>query len=265
MISYIGGKSHLAPWIISNFPDEFEKKPYCEVFGGGGWVLFKKPPSYVETYNDLNRDLVNLFTVIRDHFEEFQHKAEWTLHSREMHAQAIRELKETDFPDNVQRAVSYAIKRVQNFSSGNSDSWGYAVKGKRCSGLWTPFLKKLPLINARLKNVQIECLDFERLIKKYDSPDTLFYVDPPYYDAEFYYNQPGVEFKRADHERLKGVLSSIQGKFSLSYYEHPVIRELYAGYTVLKKDSVKHSCGSVGSKRTGFKKPKCTELLIMNY
>ena len=60
MLSYIGGKSFLSRWIISNFPENYQSMTYCEPFGGGGWVLFKKDESSVEIYNDLNSDLVNL-------------------------------------------------------------------------------------------------------------------------------------------------------------------------------------------------------------
>lgn len=84
----MGGKSALSRWIIDNFPEDFEKRTYVEVFGGGGWVLFKKEPSYVEVYNDLNSHLVNLFKTIRDNYPEFEHKAEWSLHSREMYNEA---------------------------------------------------------------------------------------------------------------------------------------------------------------------------------
>lgn len=85
MIPYIGGKSYLANWIISQFPKGYEQLSYCEVFGGGGWVLFKKETSNIETYNDLNKNLVNLFRIIRDNYKAFEHRAEWSLHSREMY------------------------------------------------------------------------------------------------------------------------------------------------------------------------------------
>ena len=217
MIPYIGGKSHLANWIISNFPEEFPQLTYCEVFGGGGWVLFKKEPSYCEIYNDLNKDLVNLFSAIRDNYEEFAHRAEWSLHSREMYKEAILRLNNDDFLSKVEEAMHYALLRVQSFSGGNSKSWGYQVTAdKVTSGQWLPFVRRLELINARLKKVQIECLDFENIITRYDRKNTLFYVDPPYYDAEHYYT---VEFTREDHTRLAKVLGKIKGRFVLSYAE----------------------------------------------
>ncbi len=264
MIPYIGGKSYLSKWIIENFPEDFREKTYVEVFGGGGWVLYKKDHSFLEVYNDKNSDLVNLFRVIRDNFAEFQHRMEWTLHSREVYAEAKERLKNEDYVSNIERAMLYATNRIQSFSG--SGGWGYQVKAtKITSGKLLPFLKRLGTINVRLKKVQIEHLDFEELIKKYDSKDTLFYIDPPYVDCEQYYKTSEVDFKREDHIRLNKALKKIKGRFILSYYDHPVVNELYSKFRILRKDSVKHSCGAVLENRTGFTKPKSIELLIMNY
>lgn len=265
MIPYIGGKSAMAGWIISNFPVDYQKLTYCEVFGGGGWVLFKKDISYVEIYNDLNKDLVNLFRTIRDNYPEFAHRAEWSLHSREMFKEAIEKLKEDKFISEVERAMHFVIYRAQTFAGGNSKSWGYAITAdKIASGKWLPFVKRIEYINARLKRTQIECLDFEKLIKKYDTPSTLFYVDPPYVDAEFYYDTEEVHFTYEDHARLADLLKNIKGRFALSYYENPYVRKLYKGYNIIKKNGSKASCGCVRN-RADKTKPKSIELLIRNY
>lgn len=265
MIPYIGGKSYLASWIISNFPRNYQSMSYCEVFGGGGWLLFKKEPSFLEIYNELNSDLVNLFRVIRDNYEQFEHRAQWSLHSREMYKEAIERLQENEFESDIERAAHYAILRTQTFSGGNSKSWGYQVTARKAtSGKWLPFLKRMEQINARLKKVQIECLDFEKVIKKYDDKNTLFYLDPPYVDAEHYYKTDEVDFKKEDHERLNETLSQIEGKFVVSYYDHPLVKKLYKGHRIIKKDSVKHSCG-VTRGRKDILKPRSVELLIMNY
>ena len=227
-------------------------------------MLFKKPPSAIEVYNDLNKDLVNLFMIMRDSYPEFAHRAEWSLHSREMFEDALRELKDMELSD-MEKAMHYAVQKIQGFS-GSGSSWGYGVTAKKViSGKWLPFLKKLELINARLKKVQIECLDFERLIKKYDTETSLFYLDPPYVDVESYYNHPGVAFKREEHHRLNALLRTIKGRFVLSYYEHPLVRELYSDFRIITKQTVKSSAGCVGAKRIGYVKPKSIELLITNY
>lgn len=263
MIPYIGGKSSLAKFITQNFPENSSNMTYAEVFGGGGWVLFKKEVNQgQEVYNDLNKNLVNLFRIIRDNFNEFQYRANWTFHSREMFKEAVEKFKDDKFLDDTDRALSYAIKQIQSFS-GTGTSWGYAFKS-RSRGLWLPFLNRLKTINDRLQGVQIECLDFEPFIKKYDRPETLFYVDPPYYECENYYNKEGVNFTKEDHLRLFNILSQIKGKFVLSYYDHPAITELYKDYRIIKKEMIKSACGvtRLSKKQT---RPKSVELLIMNY
>lgn len=263
MIPYFGGKSYTARWIISNFPENYKDLTYCEVFGGGGWVLFKKEPSSIEVYNDLNRDLVNLFLVIRDRYKEFAHRAEWSLHSRAMFDYAKAKLSDDRFLSQTERAIHYAINRVQSFS-GSGSTWAYRITSSRFSGKWLPFLNRLALINARLKKVQIECLDFEKVIRKYDSKSTLFYLDPPYIGGERYYKTKAVDFKPEDHERLAKVLKKIKGRFILSYYDNKMVRERYKGFRVIAKEVPKYSVGNFKNK-PDKRKPLGRELLIMNY
>lgn len=260
MIPYIGGKSKIANWVIAGFPENYSKLTYCEVFGGGGWVLFRKEPSFLEIYNDLNSDLVNLFRTIRDNYEVFAHKAEWTLHSREMYNEAVKELQ-GGRPDETERAISFATHRIQSFA-GTGHSWGYQIRAHSAtSGQWLPFLKRMELISARLKKVQIECLDFTKVIEKYDTPDTLFYCDPPYVASEKYYD---VEFGHKEHLRLASLLKEIKGRFVLSYYENDLVRDLYGGFNITSKETVKSSKGCTRNSRERVR-PGATELLITNF
>lgn len=264
MIPYFGGKSYLADWVISHFPNEYQTMSYCEVFGGGGWVLYKKEPSRIETYNDLNKNIVNLFRVIRDRFPEFNHRANWSLHSRELFHEARTKLQDDKTIGDVERAIQYAILQTQSFS-GDGHSWTYRVSPSHVfSGKWLPLLKRLELINIRLKRVQIECLDFETVIKKYDSKDTLFYLDPPYFGKEKYYQKAHVNFTHEDHTRLANTLHNIKGKFILSYYDHPQIKKLYPENRVVRKCIPKYGAKSKMTE-TGSTKPRANEILIMNY
>lgn len=264
MIPYFGGKSYLANWIISNFPSDYQAHSYCEVFGGGGWVLFKKEPSNLEIYNDLNEDLVNLFRIIRDNYRMVYHHANWSLHSRAMFEEAKVKLSNERCLSDVEHAISFALHKIQSFSAGGS-TWAYRVSGERpFSGKWLPFLKRMELINARLKKVQIECLDFEKIIRKYDSPNTLFYLDPPYLDHENYYKTKKVDFTQNDHERLAQILKQIKGKFALSYYDHGFVRSHYKGFKIISKQMPKYSIRSFG-KNAKHHKPLGKELLILNY
>jgi DNA adenine methylase len=256
MIPYIGGKFYQANWIISNFPKNYKDMTYVEVFGGAGWVLFKKEPSKVEVYNDLNENLVNLFTTLRDNFEEFRRRAFWVLHSRSMFEEAKRKFLNNNFKDDIDRALSYAILLTQSFNT-NMKSWRYAVRQRKIN--WNGFFNRLEKIRNRLINVYIENLDFENVIKKYDTENTLFYIDPPYLlennkKNRYYF----IEWDLKEHERLLKVVKKIKGKFIISYYEHPTILEWYSEFNIIKKNFAKLS------QKKG-KKDKGKEILILNY
>ncbi len=125
--------------------------------------------------------------------------------------------KEYEIPDIKRAAYFYQIIR-ESYASG-LDSFG-----AQPHNMW----KNFPLItnaSERLQTVVIENKDFEKLIAQYDRPNTIFYLDPPYYETEDYYEDVG--FLTADHIRLRDVLVQIQGKFLLSYNDCPEIRKLY--------------------------------------
>jgi len=109
--------------------------------------------------------------------------------------------------------------------------------------------------SERLRDVIIENMDFERLIARYDGPDTFFYLDPPYYTKERLYERDDAEaFTR--HEDLAAILKGIRGKFLLSYNDDPFVRQLYAGCTI---DEVEATYSVSGQKQ------RQVELLIRNY
>jgi DNA adenine methylase len=215
-MSWIGGKKALRDEIMIRFPLEFAR--YIEVFGGGGWILFHKPPSSFEVYNDFNPNLANLFRCVRDKPEELIGELEFTLNSRLDFKHIRNELKtNAELPDVKRAAHFYQLIR-QSYASG-LDSFG----GQPHS-MWANF----PLIRAacgRLQKVVVENKDFEKLIKQYDRPESFFYCDPPYFATEDYYEDVG--FTVADHQRLADALCEIDGKFLLSYNDCPEIRTLY--------------------------------------
>jgi DNA adenine methylase len=107
----------------------------------------------------------------------------------------------------------------------------------------------------------VENLDFEKVVEKYDSPTTYFYMDPPYWKTENYYSNH--DFDVNDHKRLSNVLKSIQGKFGLSYYEFPQLNEWYPSNGNFNWES-KTFKKAAGSKKDGTQS-EGLELLIMNY
>lgn len=219
-IAWIGGKKVLRNNIITRFPKEIDR--YIEVFGGAGWVLFaKEKHANLEVYNDKNGDLVNLYRCVKHHCEELQKELKWLLISREQFFDYKEQINTRGLTD-IQRAAKYFYLIKTSFGA-DIKSFG---ANKILLNKSTEYLEE---ISQRLKNVVVENKDFENLIKVYDRPNALFYLDPPYLGAEKYYN---VEFSMEDHIKLKECLSKIKGKFILSYNDDDYIKALYSGYCI---------------------------------
>lgn len=282
IISWVGGKKALRNMIYERMPASYER--YIEVFGGGGWVLFGKPPEKcMEVYNDFNSNLANLFHCVkerpmalikelsflplnsRDEFvtlrkflsmEEFksEHLAEEleiaTHFLKEPEAAEIRKLlMERAEVGDVKRAA--AFYKIIRYSYG-SGCTSYGCKGfdirKTFTILWEA--------NRRLKDTIIENKDFEALICQYDRPNAFFYCDPPYYETEGHYE---VAFAKEDHVRLRDTLAKIEGKFMVSYNDCDYIRDLYQDYQI---EAVTRINNLAQRYETGSEYP---EVLIANY
>lgn len=148
------------------------------------------------------------------------------------------------------------IQRAARFFILIKESFGADISSFRLSPRDMAKDKEyLSEIAKRLNKVVIENLDFKRILENYDKDDTLFYLDPPYYQAEKYYTE---KFIPEDHVRLKESLDAIKGKFVLSYNDCEYIRELYKGYHMIE---VERQHNLLQSK----KKPRYMELIIKNY
>lgn len=219
-ISWIGGKKLLKKKIIEQFPEAFDR--YIEVFGGAGWILFdKEKHASLEVFNDINRDLINLYRCVKYHPEALQKELEWAFVSREQFFDYISQAAVRGMTD-IQRAARFFCVIKLSFGS---DLRSFGVRPRDMQRT----IDYLQEVSKRLNKVVIECADFGRLIKTYDRESALFYCDPPYYEAEKYYPD---RFQPEDHIRLRESLSQIKGKFILSYNDCPEIRELYAGYNI---------------------------------
>lgn len=219
-ISWIGGKRALKKKIIAEFPDDIER--YIEVFGGAGWVLFdKEQHAKIEVFNDINSDLINLYRCIKHHAAALQEELKYIIHSRELYNDFLSQMQANGLTD-IQRAARYYILIRSSFGASRDH---FAPGVRNISGK----IDYLTAIQNRLSKVVIENVDFERLIKIYDREQALFYVDPPYYATEKYYDN---KFSIADHRRLRDVLSGIKGKFVLSYNADDFIMDLYSDFNI---------------------------------
>jgi len=231
---------------------------YVEPFGGAAWVLFRKKPSKIEVYNDINGDLVNLFLVVRDNIDEFIEKQQYLLHSRELHRKFQRELD--DGLDEVEKAVRFYYVICASFAGRYQSGWGHTIKNSH--SYYCPDMKELKQAHARLKRVFIEQLDFADCISRYDTEDTLFYIDPPYFMPEDkfidYYGRFIPLFRGTDHIRLLNVIKRIKGKFILSYNDCYEVREWYNDFNIIETKPIIYSSKPEGDKHA-------TELIITNY
>lgn len=246
-ITWIGGKKLLRQAILEHFPKEIGR--YVEVFGGAGWVLFARDKhADLEIYNDLDSDLVNLFRCAQHHPQELQRALSYTLNSRELFHDFLRQY-EADGLTDIQRAARFFML-VKTSYGADHRSYGCIKRNVEIT------VKYLEDIHKRLSRVVIEHKDFEALIKQHDRPDTLFYLDPPYYRAERYYN--GL-FEQLDHLRLSNALQDIKGRFILSYNDHDAVRDLYDGYRIIEV------CRNHNLRNRYNGENEYRELLIMNY
>lgn len=253
-ITYYGGKVKMTVHILPLIP---EHTLYCEPFFGGGAIFFAKPPSKVECINDMNTEVINFYRVVQDKFTALKKSINGTLHSRRSHQQAKIIYDNPDMFNDVQRAWAFWVLTNQGFAGQISNSWGYA-KQKNSDSLKIKN-KKIQFTKdyaKRLELVQIECTDALKVIFTRDTPQSFFYIDPPYFNSAMgHYGG----YSYHDFEDLLQLLENIKGKFLLSSYDS----ELLQRYTE-KNGWDSHGIDMTVSVAKGSRKPK-REMLTANY
>ena len=242
-LRYYGSKFEIAPWIIDRFPGNYRELHYIEPFGGSGAVLLRKEPSFLETYNDLNSQLVTFFRVLRERPNELIERLRLTPYAREEYQQSLLPLMGSVEVD-LERARRFFVQYWQSIGGADTRS-GWRV-GRDKNGRYTPnpesfskAIENLYRVAGRLRRVQIENLDAFELIRRTDSEESLFYVDPPYLlgtrasKGRSYAH----ELSDSDHRELFETLRGLSGYVLLSAYEDDLYSELYgeqgwASYTL---------------------------------
>lgn len=248
IIPWIGGKRRLADLIIPRFPAH---KCYVEVFAGGAALYFLRPPADVEVINDINGELVNLYRVVKHHLEEFVRQFKWALSSREV----FKWLQDTpaETMTDIQRAARFFYLQHHCFGGKvHGQSWGTATTAPPIN--FMRLEENLSAAHLRLASTFIEHAPWHEIIRRYDRPHTLFYMDPPYWQTEGY----GVEFPFEQYERMAQLMASMQGKAILSINDHPDIRRVFAQFQ-FEELTIDYTVGG------GDKAVKRGELLIYSW
>ncbi|PAE90916.1 DNA adenine methylase [Shouchella clausii] len=252
---WFGGKGKVAKYIIQQMTDH---KVYVEPFGGAAHVISQKPRVSHEVYNDIDFVLVNFMLQARDNTSELIDAVSTLPYSRELYEKWKREELPTD---PLERAVRFFYLNRCGISKGNVDAipktgWRHSTKSNQNPAKgYLAAAERIAAFAKRMMGVQIECGDYLEIIKKYDSEETLFYLDPPYVGKERYY---AGGFGQADHEVLAETLNGIKGKAIISYYADPLIDDLYKGWAKDTYTATRQIVGDKTSERT-------EELLLMNY
>lgn len=257
---YQGAKWKMAPWILAHLPPH---QCYVEPFVGSGAVYFAKKPSTVEVLNDIDRFILCVFRAIRGHHEEMQALLHTWPKSRVLFWRFRDELNEMaangGCPDeSVEVAAKWFYTHWNSFGGKGQVYGTSSVRTNRSPGVHTT--EQLGMFADRLQYTDLECGDFAEVIERYDSPETLMYVDPPYYatDGDGY---RGSSFTDADHLRLAEMLRAVRGKVVLSGFADPRVGALYPGW---RTATHARFMDITNSKNTDGRRSVVTECLWMN-
>lgn len=266
-LAYYGGKRRLARDIcraLCMSPNWDLRGSYIEPFFGAGSVFFAKEPQKNETISDLNGDLMAFYRALKDpaSFKRLFALIDGTLYARAEHARALRILRGEEEADEIWRAWAVFVVLNQSFYGGWDTGWLFSPKPHSPKPL--AFQRKKERLAEglclRLQNVAIECRDALSVIASCDSPESLFYLDPPY--AGTHQKYAGRRYGDGDLAALLGLLKGLKGRFVLSSFPRPLIDEAAGeqGWAVLRKRCRYRVHTADPAKANGK-----VELLVANY
>lgn len=259
----MGGKAHHIKHLDPVFPVFYDT--FVDVFGGAGWVSVKSQNirrAKTRVYNDYNPHLANIFTAFKtDPTGLIAMLESWPFRDPDLYRKFQIEIFGDNIPaTGLETAAKYLYLEVQSFS-GNTLGLNSSIyfDPKNIKGLHSLIRKlKTDSVLRSLRGITVvENMDCIDVIQKYDSPDTFFYLDPPYYRKEHYYTK---DFGNEKHYELSKILNNISGKFVLSYYEFP---ELHEWYPEPKYQHLQYSISKQSSSNNN--KTRGIEYVIRNY
>ncbi len=222
ILDYYGGKFVLRNWIISNMPSH---KIYVEPFGGGASVLLAKDPAKVEVYNDIDDEVVNFFQVVKNNGNEIHRRLSLTPYSRSEYLNS-----RNYYSCNIERAVNLVVRSFMGIGDSIHNASGFRnskTSNTSPGKTFRNYVDYFPDFIERLRPVIIENLDYKEIFKKYDSKDTLFYLDPPYlWGTRSKKHSYGHEMSDEDHGKMIELIGELKGSVILSGYENEIYGKL---------------------------------------
>lgn len=225
---------------------------YLEPFSGSAAVLLNKSRCHIETLNDIDGYIVNLFRVLRDYPEELKKAIDLTPFARDEYINAFEEIDEP-----VERARRYCVKCWQGFGNSQLYKNGFKSGQQKISpnpaGKWKELPALMKEVAERLKGVQIENLPAIEILSRYDTKDVFIYADPPYLPGTRKSHLYKHEMSYADHEQLLERLIEHPGSVMISGYDNDLYNNMLSGW----RKEYKSTNAECGIKRT--------EVIWMNY
>lgn len=243
-LSYPGGKGRMAAKIIPLLPPHtVYVEPFCgaaSVFWRKGLPVTTNSQNYREVLNDLDENIANFFKILRDNPEELIRRLVFTPYARSSHADA-RERIGADVCD-VQKAVDYFVLSQQSFGSRYNSSFGVRKKGDNGSVTWCNKVDRLYQYVERLRRTVVESTCALKCISRWDSPQTFFYVDPPYPFETQHYNTS--TYTQDDFAALVDLLSKCKGSVVLSCMPNDAVPDSWHSVDIVSSRSIKKQIGT---------------------
>lgn len=249
---WYGGKYSHLDFILPNLPENAVH--FCDVFGGSASVLINRKPAQLETYNDLDSELVNFFEALRNQGPKLIKAISLTPFSRK---ELLNACKAEPNLTKLERARRFYVRARQTRTglaqTSSEGRWAHCVLTSRAgmSGAvsrWLGSIDKLPEIVQRLQRVQIENAPALEVIERYDTKETMFYLDPPYvHESRGDANAYSHEMTNEDHIEMSKMLHSIKGRAVVSGYSSKLYDKLFSDW--IRIDAPIKTCNSSKGKR----------------
>lgn len=244
VLKYPGAKNRLANWLLEYVP---EHKIYVEPYFGSGALFFNKKPVYLETINDIDGDVVNFFTVLRDRPDELISAITMTPYAREEYERAY---KRNTADGGLEKARQFAVRCWQGFGCGNNYKNGFrrgiSENAPNPAVAWSNLPPTLQEATMRLKRTQIENRPALDLIRQLSGQDVFIYLDPPYVLEQRKQYLYRYEMSDLEHEELLAEIAEKEVKVLISGYDN----KMYNSYLCDWNKAIKKNRVENGQSRT---------------